>query len=409
VRGEKEARLTASAPRMPWLREYNRCQLVQLFSIRPRVFIRAGESADSMQFVREWFRQHFNDPQVVSLVIVLLVGLGIFLFFSNMLAPVVASVVLAYLLEGLVQKMERWRVPRLAAVLLVFSFFFAGLLLVFFLLLPLLVAQVSQFLNELPRILSTSQSLLLQLPEKYPQLFSQQQVTELIITLRREALDFSQRLLTSFSVQYVVVIITMLVYLLLLPFLVFFFLKDKARLIRWCAQYLPRNRVLLQQIWTDVDMQIGNYIRGKFLEILIVWVVSYLTFLFLGLAYAMLLSLLVGLSVIIPYIGAAVVTVPIGLIAYFQFGFGDQFLWIMAAYALIQALDGNVLVPVMFSEVVNLHPVAIIVAILIFGGFWGFWGVFFAIPLATFIQAILKALPSNDPDLAPHPQAPADD
>ncbi|MAM00400.1 MAG: AI-2E family transporter [Alteromonadaceae bacterium] len=362
-----------------------------------------------MQFVREWFRQHFNDPQVVSLVIVLLVGLGIFLFFSNMLAPVVASVVLAYLLEGLVQKMERWRVPRLAAVLLVFSFFFAGLLLVFFLLLPLLVAQVSQFLNELPRILSTSQSLLLQLPEKYPQLFSQQQVTELIITLRREALDFSQRLLTSFSVQYVVVIITMLVYLLLLPFLVFFFLKDKARLIRWCAQYLPRNRVLLQQIWTDVDMQIGNYIRGKFLEILIVWVVSYLTFLFLGLAYAMLLSLLVGLSVIIPYIGAAVVTVPIGLIAYFQFGFGDQFLWIMAAYALIQALDGNVLVPVMFSEVVNLHPVAIIVAILIFGGFWGFWGVFFAIPLATFIQAILKALPSNDPDLAPHPQAPADD
>ena len=348
-----------------------------------------------MELIRDWFRNRFGDPQVVSLAVVLLIGLGIFLFFSSMLAPVIASVVLAYLLEGLVQKMERWQVPRFAAVLVVFSVFFASLLLVFFLLIPVLIGQVSQFMDELPGILSTSQTLLLRLPEEYPQFFSQEQVTELIVTLRGEALDFSQRLLTSFSVQYVVVVITMLVYLLLLPFLVFFFLKDKNRLLDWCAQYLPEDRVLLKTIWNDVDAQIGNYIRGKFLEILIVWVVTYVTFFLFGLSFAMLLSLLVGLSVIIPYIGAAVVTVPIGLIAYFQFGFGDQFLWIMIAYGIIQGLDGNVLVPILFSEAVNLHPVAIIVAILVFGGIWGFWGVFFAIPLATVIQAILKALPSR--------------
>jgi putative permease len=60
-------------------------------------------------------------------------------------------------------------------------------------------------------------------------------------------------------------------------------------------------------------------------------------------------------------------------------------------------LDGNVLVPLMFSEAVNLHPVAIIVAILVFGGLWGFWGVFFAIPLATLVQAVLNAWPRNVP------------
>lgn len=349
-----------------------------------------------MELIRDWFRNRFGDPQVVSLAVVLLIGLGIFLFFSSMLAPVIASVVLAYLLEGLVSKLERWHVPRLAAVLLVFLIFFTSLLLVFFLLVPVLIGQVSQFVEELPGILSTSQALLLQLPEQYPQFFSQEQVTELIVTLRREALDFSQRLLTSFSVQYVVVFITMLVYLLLLPFLVFFFLKDKDRLLNWCAQYLPRDRSLLKTIWTDVDAQIGNYIRGKFAEILIVWGVTYVTFFFFDLSFAILLSLVVGLSVIIPYIGAAVATVPVGLIAYFQFGFGDQFLWIMVAYAIIQGLDGNVLVPVLFSEAVNLHPVAIIIAILVFGGIWGFWGVFFAIPLATVIQAILKALPSRN-------------
>jgi putative permease len=67
----------------------------------------------------------------------------------------------------------------------------------------------------------------------------------------------------------------------------------------------------------------------------------------------------------------------------------------MIAYAIIQALDGNVLVPLLFSEALDLHPVAIIVSILVFGGLWGFWGIFFAIPLATVVQAVLKALPSN--------------
>jgi putative permease len=65
------------------------------------------------------------------------------------------------------------------------------------------------------------------------------------------------------------------------------------------------------------------------------------------------------------------------------------------AYLVIQALDGNVLVPLLFGEVVNLHPIAIIVAILVFGGLWGFWGVFFAIPLATLVNAVLRAWPSS--------------
>ncbi|MEX0730629.1 MAG: AI-2E family transporter [Aquisalimonadaceae bacterium] len=348
-----------------------------------------------MQLIRDWFRHHFDNPQVVGLAAVLLVGFAFFLFLGNMLAPVIASVVLAYLLEGLVRQMENWNVPRFPAVLLVFSVFFAGLLLVFFLLIPVLLGQVTQLVDELPRILSTSQALLLQLPEQYPQFFSQQQVTDLILAIRREALDLSQRLLTSFSLQSVVLGITLLVYLLLVPFLVFFFLKDKERLIAWLSQYLPKDRELLTTIWKDVDAQIGNYVRGKFLEIVMVWAVTFVTFYMLDLSFTMLLSLMVGLSVIIPYVGAAVVTVPVGLIAYFQFGFGNEFLWVMAAYAIIQGIDGNVLVPVLFSEVVNLHPVAIIIAILVFGGLWGFWGVFFAIPLATVIQAILKAWPSR--------------
>ena len=102
---------------------------------------------------------------------------------------------------------------------------------------------------------------------------------------------------------------------------------------------------------------------------------------------------MVGFSVLIPYIGAAVVTIPIAFVAFFQWGWGWDFGQVIFAYAIIQALDGNVLVPLLFSEALNLHPVAIIAAILVFGGLWGFWGIFFAIPLATLVAAVLKAWP----------------
>ena len=121
--------------------------------------------------------------------------------------------------------------------------------------------------------------------------------------------------------------------------------------------------------------------------------VSYATFTMMGLQYTLLLSTMVGLSVIIPYVGAAVVTLPVALVAYFQWGWIAEFGWVVFAYGVIQALDGYLLVPLLFSEVVDLHPVAIIIAILVFGGLWGFWGVFFAIPLATLVQAVLKAWP----------------
>jgi len=350
-----------------------------------------------VELIRGWFRNHFDNPQVIGLAAVLIIGLALFFFLSGMLAPVISALVLAYLLESVVRALQRVSLPRIVAVVLVFGVFFLGLMLVFFALIPVLIRQVMQLVDELPKIINASQDLLLQLPVSYPQLFSEEQVLDLISSIRKEALDLSQLLLASASFQSVLLLISLLVYLVLLPFLVFFFLKDKRVLIGWLNNYLPRDRELLVTIWYDIDRQIGNYVRGKFLEILIVWVVTYVTFTVFGLSYAMLLSLLVGLSVIIPYIGAAVVTLPVGLIAYFQFGFGNEFLWIMGAYTVIQALDGNVLVPLLFSEAVNLHPVAIIVAILVFGGIWGFWGVFFAIPLATVIQAILKAWPRPEP------------
>ena len=195
-------------------------------------------------------------------------------------------------------------------------------------------------------------------------------------------------------------LIVAFVYMILMPILVFFMLKDKERIQLWFTRFVPKDRRLAAEVWHDVDRQIANYIRGKFWEILIVGSATYATFTLLGLNYTVLLALVVGLSVVVPYVGATVVTFPVAMVAYTQWGFGAEFLWLLAAYAVIQALDGNVLVPVIFSEAVHLHPIAIITAVLVFGGIWGFWGAFFAIPLATLVQAILKAWPPRSVDTA---------
>ena len=346
-----------------------------------------------MESIRLWFERHLADPQVMGLAVVLVSGFFIIFLTGEMLAPVIASVIIAYLLEGLVAVFQRNGLPRLIAVSLVFLGFAAFMVFVTFALLPLLSRQATQLFQLLPEMLTSGQEALMRLPQSYPQLFSEAQVRDLIDSIRIEALSYGQHVV-SMSVSSVVSIITIAVYVILMPLLVFFFLKDKGRIISWFVRFLPRDRGLLARVWVEVDRQIGNYVRGKFIEILIVWVVTYLTFAIMGMNFAMLLGVLVGLSVLIPYIGAAAVTLPVALLAYFQWGVSPDFWWLLLAYGIIQALDGNVLVPLLFSEVVDLHPVAIIVAVLVFGGVCGFWGVFFAIPLATLVQAVLKAWPT---------------
>lgn len=345
-----------------------------------------------MEIVREWFRRYMSDPQVVILALLLVAGFATVLLVGNMLAPVLAAIVIAYLLDGVVSTLDEHSVPRTIAVTIVFIVFMVFAFFALFWLMPRLYHQVTQLVQQLPEMITRGQQLLLQLPERYPNFVNEDQIRDLFAAVRREIGAWGQHVL-SMSLASIVGLITILVYAILVPVLVFFFLKDKHAIVRWFAAYLPRERKLAMQVWHDVNMQIANYVRGKVWEIFIVGGVTYAVFTFMGLQYAVLLSTLVGFSVIIPYIGAAAVTVPVALIAYFQWGWSADFGWIIFAYAVIQALDGNVLVPLLFSEVVNLHPVAIIVAVLVFGGIWGFWGVFFAIPLATLVQAVLKAWP----------------
>jgi putative permease len=360
-----------------------------------------------MDLLTAWFKRSFSDPQVVILGVFLVIGFAIIIGLGKWLAPMFASIVIAYLLEAVVSRLQKTGLPRLASVIIVYILFITVFLFLTFGLVPIVIRQLTALVQQFPNYIAQGQELLKQLPQNYPNLISEGQIQAIISQLGQEMAVWGQQAL-SWSLASVASVISLVVYLVLVPVLIFFLLKDKDLMIGWLSNYLPRERTLVNRVWTESEAQIANYVRGKVTEIIIVGSVTYITFIIFDLQYSALLATIVGFSVLVPYIGAAVATIPVALIAFFQFGWGWEFGQVIIAYAVIQALDGNLLVPLLFSEVVNLHPVAIILAILFFGGLWGFWGIFFAIPLATFVKAVLNAWPrkKEDPEQPEETQLP---
>jgi putative permease len=344
------------------------------------------------QMIQRWFHRYFSDPEAVLLFFILLLGFSAIIFLGGILAPVLAGIAIAYLLEGLVVQLQKWRVPRFAAVLIVFCGFLGILFVALIGLLPLFWKQMAALFDELPQIVMKVQQLLQTLSERFPDFFSKDQLRDIVNSTGADIRNWGQVVVKA-SVSSITGIIVWVVYLILVPLLVFFFLKDRRKLLTWLANFLPKKRGVLEKVSLEVNQQIGNYIRGKVIEIILVGIATYLVFWFFGLQYSVLLASLVGLSVLIPYVGAVVVTIPVFLVAYLQWGWEPALGYLMLAYLILQGLDANILIPLLFSEAVNLHPVAIIVATLFFGGIWGFWGVFFAIPLATLVKAVINAWP----------------
>ena len=346
------------------------------------------------KLLNDFTDRYFHDEESIILVFLLTIALVALLLFGSMLAPLIVALIIAYLMQGLVALLLKYGFTERLAFIAVYVLFFGVFITMLGFLLPQVWNQLRRMMDELPNLLSQGKALLLNLPEQYPSLFSEEQINSFMDGLGGEVGSFGQAIL-EYSLASLPSVVAWVIFLVLVPILVFFMMKDKHQLLDWVGNLLPRNRPLMSTIWREMDQQIANYVRGKFVEIIIVGSVAYLVFVVLGLNYALLLSVITGLSVMVPYIGAAAVNIPVAAIAYVQWGLGGEFWTVIVAYNILQILDGNVLVPIIFSEAVNLHPVAIIFAILFFGGIWGLAGVFFAIPLATLIQAIINAWPSR--------------
>ena len=344
------------------------------------------------RYLRVWLDRLFADEESVFLLLLLCGSLLVVLYLGAMLTPLFAALILSFLLQGLVGLLMRLSWPRNMAVNLTFVIFLVVVSVILLLFIPLIGRQLNSLINTLPDIVGQIQSMLNHLPTQYPAMITEDQVQSWVTFLAGQLQQTGQWMVAT-SLAILPNLFTVIIYLVLVPILVYFLLRDSSSLLSFTRSLLPKKQSLITRVGAEMSYQASNYIRGKAIEIAIVSAVTYVCFLSFGLNYGLILSLLVGVSVLVPFVGAAVVTVPVALVGLLQWGWGAETAWLMVAYGIIQLLDGNVLVPILFSEAVNLHPVSIIVAVLIFGGLWGVWGVFFAIPLASLVKAVYQAWP----------------
>lgn len=247
------------------------------------------------------------------------------------------------------------------------------------------------------RIANEIYDIVVNLPEPIPTMVTLQMLERYVQNGRVAATNKIADLMRTQLMPSVFNAFTWLVYFIIVPIFTFLMLYDKQSLQRRAATFLlPNNQKLMKEFWPSLHGQIAGYIRGKILHIIIISCANTVAFMLMGVNYAMLLGVGVGLSVVIPYVGAVIIAVPVVLVAIFQFGFSSSLMWVLVIYTVIQLLDSNVLTPMLFSKAMNLDAFSILAAILIFGNLWGFWGVFFAIPLATFIKTLIVRWPNTD-------------
>ena len=343
--------------------------------------------------VNKVLKNIFNNEETIIFSLAILLFFLVISFFGSILTPFIISIVVAYLLVGMQKKIQSYDVSANVSLIITFSVFIITGAALLIWLVPLLYIQLQAFILDVPNLINNFLDFVSGLPAKFPDLVSSEQISIFFQAVSEEASVIAQNIVKS-SISGIQSAITFLLYIILFPILVYFFLFDRKNIIDGFIKIIPGKREMLTNIWAEMDIQLSNYVRGKTIEIFIVGIAAAIIFVSLGLKYSALLSVLVGLSVIIPFVGAFLVTIPVVIVGLLQFGLSTEFYLLIGLYLLLQALDGNLLVPIIFSETVKLHPVVIILAVFIFGSMFGFWGVFFSIPIATFIKAVWNAWPS---------------
>jgi len=348
------------------------------------------------KFFKDWYESHLTDPNQVALALIILSITFITYVLLSTVAPILVAIILAYMLEGVVGRINKSSaIKRENIVLFVYISFIAIAIVILFLLVPIMLEQLTLLIKTLPLMLERGKLLILDFTSNSNNFVSEEQLTNVFSAMNSE-ISMAGRSIISYSLASAGSILEIMVYMIIVPILIFFFLYDKKEVNGWFEKFFPEKLDLSKKAYAELDLKIGNYIRCKLIEIIIVWFASTLFFALLGLNYSLLLGFLCGVSVIIPYVGAIAVTIPIFFIAYFQWGVTSFFWYIMIAHVVIQVVDGNVVVPILFSDAVNLHPLAILISILFFGTIWGIWGVFFAIPLAVLMNTLLNIWPKTE-------------
>ena len=359
-------------------------------------------------FTLSWFFKWFLDNKAITVFsVTLLLGLNIFIlskisflfipiidFLSVVMLPVILSGLLFYLLNPLVDFMEKYKINRVLAISIIFVIIAVLLIIGLAVAIPNLQRQVVIFAQNVPSYLEDADKVIDDLVTKRLPDDFRPQLEQVLAQFSTQATAWASNI-SSKAVNWVSAIISgtsqVIVALIIMPFMLFYLLRDGKGLRDYITQFLPNKlREPVGKVLSDVNQQLANYVRGQITVAVIVAIMFIIFFKIIGLRYAVALGVTAGVLNLVPYLGSFLAMIPalvLGLIA------GPvMLLKVIIVFIVEQTIEGRFVSPLILGSQLNIHPITILFVLLTSGSMFGIWGVLLGIPIYASAKVVISAI-----------------
>lgn len=360
-------------------------------------------------FSLSWFFKWFLDNKAITVFLVtLLMGLNIFIlskisfifnpvieFLGVIMLPVILAGLLYYLLNPIVDWMEKHKINRLVAITIVFVLIAFLIIWGLAVAIPSLQHQVMAFVRNVPAYLKQADKFIDDVVTKHISEDFRPQIEEYTSNLSSQITDwasnFSSRAV-SWAGNLISTTSQIIVAIIIMPFILFYLLRDGKNLKGYVTQFLPTKfRASFGQVMTDINSQLANYVRGQVTVAIIVGLMFIVFFKIIGLRYGVTLGVIAGVLNLVPYLGSFLAMLPalaIGLIA------GDPVMLakVIVVFIIEQTIEGRFVSPLVLGSQLSIHPITILFVLLTSGTMFGIWGVFLGIPAYASAKVAIAAI-----------------
>ncbi|MBT2582142.1 AI-2E family transporter [Planococcus sp. ISL-109] len=344
-----------------------------------------------------------------TLIVLLMLGFVVFIFrevsfifnplsvfMKTVVLPVILALIFYYLLRPVLRLLERFKVPRIWGILIIFFGGIGLLTLLSVLVFPFLRDQFQNMIEEFPdyfmRLLNNIDQFLRTsfIGDYYTE--SSFNIEALIATLPTNIAETLQETVTGIITRvtgWISTITGVILSIVIVPFILFYLLKDGDKLPDYFLKLLPpRFREDTKEVLKEADQQLGAYIQGQLIVAFCIGVMVYVGFLIIGMDYALLLGALAMMTSIVPYIGPAIAITPAAIIALVTSPF--MLVKLAIVWTVVQVVEGNLISPQVMGKTMYIHPVTIIFVLLTAGSLFGVVGVILGIPMYALLRVIIS-------------------
>ncbi|GAA0435921.1 AI-2E family transporter [Lentibacillus halophilus] len=310
----------------------------------------------------------------------------LFTYMGAVALPVIGAGILFYLMRPLVDWLGKWKINRVVSILIVFMLLILAVFLIVTYVAPVLQRQFTNLLNNIPRMVSGVQDLISYW--QHNQEFIPKEVNETVNKITSNLQSYIQSFM-SFIFGFISEFIGVVFALILIPFFLFFMLKDGEKFAPFITQFFEADKAAnIRSLLRKIDDALTSYIQGQLVVSICIGVLLYIGYSIIQLDYALTLAIFGMIICVIPFLGPYLAVTPAIIVGFFQ----DPMMavWVAIVMIIAQQIEGNLVSPNVMGRALKLHPLTVITVILAAGSIGGLLGMLFAVPLYAVIKTIIS-------------------